>query len=213
MERLSHLDLFFCACCERELARDRLSSARLLTPSRVQRLLCVQCEGFLSIGLPFLVDKVRSQKLQMVTSPAAECDLTSTSTTKASSRRGARPATGQTRRPAKRENRPRQASALERESFNYRALTLELYIEGFIKGLEAAGLDRHQLTREAETAVNNLLNISQTLSGQRMQVTADTHNRADLRRMARHVDETALMVEEYIQAVTEACSETPTGRN
>ena len=207
MARLSQVDLFFCACCERELPKSRLSTARLLTPAQVQRLLCIQCEGFLSSGLPFLVEKIEAKKLKMVQSHVAEYMVAPTA--KVSKVEVEKQRITLPRPVAKRGKRPRHASALERESFNYRAMTVELYIEGFIKGLEAAGVDRNQLSSEAVAAINNLLHISQTLAGQRMQVSTDQHNRSDIRRMARHVDETALMVEEYIQAVAEECAKFP----
>jgi hypothetical protein len=106
----------------------------------------------------------------------------------------------------------RRASTIEKELFSYHSLSVELHIEGFIKGLEAAGLERAALSREAEIAINNLLEIAQTLSGDRLRIRKDVMSRADIRRLERHIDDISLMVNEYVRAVAEECL-TPKRKN
>ncbi len=90
---------------------------------------------------------------------------------------------------------------MEQEAFRYHSLSVERFIDGFIIGLESAGIDRTTLPSSAEKAVNNLLDIRQTLVQQRGRV--QQLNRSDIRRLNRHLKETVLLVEEYVRAVTE----------
>jgi len=193
---------FLCACCERTLSTTLLSKARLATPTGLLHRVCKQCDAFLEADLPFLSEKIKQKKLRRV-DPLEALDFSTAPKDGTDAKERFREKTQKTRAPFK----PRAASAMEKDVFHFHALSVELYIEGFVKGLEAAGIDRNTLSREAETAVNNLLHISQTLKGERRRVHTDDCNRADIRRLGRHIDDTSLMVNEYVRAVTEECLE------
>ena len=180
-----------------------LSRLKLKNSARMDQRLCRQCETFLQEGLGFMSEKLAEKKWTLV-SPG-DSDLPASLLFSSPHEASAVPLSPPTR-PTK---PPRRASAIEKEAFYYRSLSVERHIDGFIKGLESAGMDRTKLGKSAEAAVNNLLHIAQTLSGQRLEVQSERRmSRADVRRMSRHIDETALLVKEYITAVSEACLET-----
>ena len=193
---------FFCACCDRDLPIRSLAPSRLATPNGLLHRVCKQCESFLVEGLPFLTQRIAERKLRLVDPEAVGLSTTSGKGGLKTPRDESPPASTE-----RKTARPRAASAMEKDLFHFHSLSVELYIEGFIKGLEAAGVDRGSMSREAETAVNNLLHISQTLAGERRRVQTDACNRSDIRRLGRHIDDTSLMVNEYVRAVTEECLE------
>ena len=183
-----------------------LSRARLKNAARLNQKLCRQCETFLNEGLPFITEKLVAKKFTYI--PPGESDFPLSpfaspikEDASAPSRELQRDADSEMSPQAL--SMPRAASAVEKEAFYFHSLSVERQIEGFVKGLEAAGMDRGRLNRNAETAVNNLLQIAQTLAGQRRHSQTGKVSRADIRRMGRHVDDTALMVNEYIEAVSE----------
>lgn len=180
-----------------------LSQSRLAAPSGLLHRLCKQCDVFLESGLPFLNDKIAAKKFKRV-DPRHVLDLESFGTPKDRDSDAVSDPKEPVQRPL---FKPRAASAMEKELFHFHSLSVEQYIEGFIRGLEAAGIDRKSLSREAEIAVNNLLHILQTLAGERHRVHGDECNRADIRRLSRHIDDTSLMVNEYVRAVAEECLE------
>jgi hypothetical protein len=156
--------------------------------------ICSSCENFLDSGLPFLETKLRAKNLKLLKSdpniPAA--------TLKTPAVTPKRPASDKTKQ------KQRLASVTEYEAFYYHVLSVKRFIDGFIRGLETGGAERSRLTKTAEGAINNLLSIRQDLSGHRPDVTGRT--RAEVRRMRRHIKETALIVEEYVRAVIEECA-------
>jgi RNase P subunit RPR2 len=180
-----------------------LSRARLKNAARMDQRLCKQCETFLNEGLVFITEKLAAKKLSYIPPNDSDFPLSPFSTVsgRAASPVAALPEPSKTK--TRSQPAPRAASAVEKEVFYYQSLSVERQIEGFVKGLEAAGMDRRRLNRNAETAINNLLQIAQTLAGQRLQSQSNKVSRADIRRMGRHVDDTALMVKEYIAAVSE----------
>lgn len=177
-----------------------LSRLKLKNSARMDQRLCRQCETFLQEGLGFLSEKLARKKWTLVR--PGDSDLPPSLLMSA----GPQNPVSSPPEPKRQTKPPRPASALEKEAFYFRSLSVERNIDGFIKGLESAGMDRSKLGKSAEAAVNNLLHIAQTLSGQRLEVQSERHmSRADVRRMSRHIDETALLVKEYIAAVSEAC--------
>lgn len=98
----------------------------------------------------------------------------------------------------------RAASATECDAFSHRSLAVTRYIEGFIQGLEVAGVDRSGLHPEATNAINILLGISQKLASERLNVMSGRVSRSEVRRLTRHIKETSLMVDEYVSAVGDA---------
>ena len=188
-------------CCDRNLPIRLLSSARLAAPNGLLHRLCKQCDGFLQEGLPFLMQRIERRKLRRI--KREDIDFPFIGGASNAGRPVDRSDTSVPRDKA----RPRPASAVEKDMFHFHSLSVELYIEGFIKGLDAAGMDRKSMSREAVTAVNNLLHISQTLAGERRRVQSDICNRADIRRMGRRINDSSLMVNEYVRAVTEECLE------
>lgn len=193
-------ELFFCICCNRNLSIRRLSDIRLAAPNGLLHRMCKQCDRFLQLDLPFLTQRIESKSLRRVTREDIGLPVKNVAFAHTPQRRAEASKT--------KKAKPRAASAIEKDKFHFHSLSVELYIEGFIKGLEAAGIDRKSLSKEAETAVNNLLHISQTLAGERRRVHSDACNRADIRRLGRHINDTSLMVDEYVRAVTEECLET-----
>jgi hypothetical protein len=188
-------------CCERDLDAARLSSSRLAAPNGLLHRLCKQCDDFLSLGLSSLLERIESRKLKRVSQGEMQkIELRASRVSDDIAYAAAAPMPGDS-------YRSRRASAIEKELFSYHSLSVELHIEGFIKGLEAAGLERSSLSREAEIAVNNLLEIAQTLAGDRLRIRKDTLSRADVRRLERHLDDVSLMVNEYVRAVAEECVE------
>ena len=193
---------FFCACCDRDLPIRFLAPSRLAEPNGLLHRVCKQCDDFLSEGLPFLTQRIAERKLRLVDPEAVGFNTMNGRSASKTQRNDSVSASAE-----QGASRPRAASAIEKDLFHFHSLSVELYIEGFIKGLEAAGVDRGSMSREAETAVNNLLHILQTLAGERRRVQTDACNRADIRRLGRHIDDTSLMVNEYVRAVTEECLE------
>jgi hypothetical protein len=193
-------ELFFCICCNRNLSVRRLSPDRLAGPNGLLHRMCKQCDSFLQADLPFLRQRIEIKKLKRVTREDIGLPVKNVAFVNA-------PQISRAEASKSKNETPRTASAVEKDKFHFHSLSVELYIEGFIKGLEAAGIDRKNLSKEAETAVNNLLHISQTLAGERRRVHSNTCNRADIRRLGRHVNDTSLMVDEYVRAVTEECLE------
>jgi hypothetical protein len=182
---------FRCACCERHLAGSRASSARLVNNFGQYERICSSCEYFLDSGLPFLQTKLKAKNLRLL-KPDPNIPA---STLKRPPDAPKRPASD------KPKQKQRLASATEYEAFYYNALSVKRFIDGFIQGLETGGVERSRLTKTAEGAINNLLGIRQDLSFHRPDVTGRT--RAEVRRMRRHIKETALIVEEYVRAVIE----------
>ena len=199
-DRLAN-ETFYCHLCERRLKRNMLSRLKLKNSARMDQRLCRQCETFLQEGLGFLSEKLAQKKWTLVSPGDSDLPPSLLSTRPLSP-------VPQMSEPKRQTKPPRPASAIEKEAFYFRSLSVERHIDGFIKGLESAGMDRSKLGKGAEAAVNNLLHIAQTLSGQRLEVQSERRmSRADVRRMGRHIDETALLVREYIAAVSEACLE------
>ncbi len=182
--------MFRCSSCERQLPTARLSSTRLINRFGRRELLCTSCEDFLSLKLPFLVDRVESKNLGML----------KTDTPSGEPPRYKPMAAPMTKMSAD-SKLSRRPSSMEQDAFRYHSLSVERFIDGFIIGLESAGIDRTTLPSSAEKAVNNLLDIRQTLVQQRGRV--QQLNRSDIRRLNRHLKETVLLVEEYVRAVTE----------
>lgn len=194
-------ETFSCPLCERRLKRIMLANGRLKNAARMDLRLCRQCEKFIEEGLEFLTDKLRQKKLSYI--PAKESDFPLSPIFDGRDG-GAGNVTDEV--PLKKARPlppPRAASGIEKEVFFFHSLSVERQIDGFIRGLEAAGIDRGKLSKPAETAINNLLQIAQTLAGQRRLSQIEKMSRADIRRMGRHVDDTSLMVNEYIAAVAE----------
>jgi hypothetical protein len=201
---------FRCACCERRLPVSRSSSAQLVNRFNQREPLCVSCEKFLSMGLPFLTEKIKSKKLNLLKpSPGLANPETSppemtldTPINHESNLSTAHPASHPRRRPA---------SATEYEAFCYFSLSIERFIDGFVRGLGARSRSGLPWNDVAEGAVGRLLGIRQALAKQR----EDTRHisRTDLRRMKRHLKETELMVEEYALAVVEAVDHGDTSSN
>ena len=201
---------FRCACCERRLPVSRSSSAQLVNRFGQREPLCVSCEKFLSMGLPFLADKIKSKKLTLLkpspglmnpTIPRQETAL-ETPTDRNTTLSPTYPASHPRRRPA---------SATEYEAFCFHSLSIERFIDGFVRGLGARSKAHLPWNNAAEGAIGRLLGIRQALVKQR----EDTRHisRADLRRMKRHLKETDLMVEEYALAVIEAIALGDTNAN
>jgi uncharacterized protein YlaI len=203
-DEFSPKETFFCPLCERRLKRNMLSRARLKNVARLDQRLCTQCESFLNEGLDFLKERLAQKKFTFV--PPMESDIPFPLI----SAKGSLPLEQGDAEASLKEDavlrsrpQPRTASTVEKERFYYHSLSVERQIEGFIKGLEAAGINRENLNGSTETAINNLLQIAQTLAGQRRTVQSESVSRADIRRMGRHISDTALMVNEYIEAVSE----------
>ncbi|MDJ0762978.1 MAG: hypothetical protein QNJ97_08325 [Myxococcota bacterium] len=203
---------FICGCCGRDRPLSLLSNAGLRHTSGQIDPVCAQCENFLTTGLPCLVEKIAAQKKEFLKknpSPGVQRPAA-----KPATRRGITsiPSPIATQRPgkAKAKKKQRLASATECEVFFNRSLVLTRYVEGFIKGLEAAGLERSALSQEALAAVNFLLRICQELATERLRVNSGTLARSEVRRLSRHIGETTLMVDEYIAAITESCAKTGT---
>ena len=193
-------DTFFCHLCERRLKRSQLSRLKLKNSARMDQRLCRQCETFLQQGLGFLSEKLVQKKWTLVR--PGDSDLPPSLVMSITPEMPTAPEPS----PQKPHKPPRSASTVEKETFYFRSLSVERYIDGFILGLETAGMDRSKLSKNAVAAVNNLLHIAQTLAGQRLEVQSERQmSRADVRRMSRHIDETSLLVKEYIAAVSEAC--------
>ncbi len=189
---------FFCPCCDRDKPNRMRSDMELADQTDKRESVCVQCASFLSIGLPNLTEKITNWGKRVVRA-TRRISLSDESTA----------ATHDIKSPQKKASKPkgRMASATERNAFGYKCLALEKYIEGFIKGLEAAGLDRSAFDENMTNAINSLLSIGQKLSAERIQVSSGTTSRSDVRRLARHMDETSLMVEEYVTAIIETCAQ------
>ena len=191
-------ETFYCPLCDRRLNRTMLAQSRIKNVQRMDQRICKQCETFINIGLDFYLEKLATKRWTLIPPDSDipplfqyEAPPKSHQEKSASAKRAAPP--------------PRAASALEKETFQYHALSVERHIDGFIVGLESAGIDRSRLSKDAEKAVNNLLHIAQTLAGQRRDVTAKARlSRADIRRLRRHIDDVSLLVKEYITAVSEA---------
>jgi hypothetical protein len=193
-------ETFYCHLCERRLKRTMLSRLKLKNSARMDQRICRQCETFLQEGLGFLAEKIAEKKWTLVSPGDSDLPISLLVSVPPDMPVESKTAPKRTSKP------PRAASAIEKEAFHFHSLSVERHIEGFIKGLESAGMDRSRLSQNAVAAVNNLLHIAQTLAGQRLEVQSARHlSRADVRRMSRHVDETALLVKEYIAAVSEAC--------
>jgi hypothetical protein len=108
----------------------------------------------------------------------------------------------------------RAASSTETEVLRLKYLALERFIEGFVRGLEASGLDRKRLSSDLNTGINALLKLKQAFADERLCATVEDErpSRAQVRRLLRHMDESALMVEEYVRYVSEGLSPPKTGR-
>ncbi len=191
-------ETFVCACCGREKPMRFLAKNELVDSRGRQEPLCKQCDGFATVGLSHLTERLHRAGLKVVPRPAPAQET----------------APGRTLEmietaPAPKEDKPttrRMASATETDAFAYRSLAYERYIEGFIKGLESGGVDRDKLDGETTVAVNNLLSIHQKLSSERLKVTSSASPRALVRKASRHLTDTGMMIEEYVRAVTEALS-------
>jgi replicative superfamily II helicase len=97
----------------------------------------------------------------------------------------------------------RMASAMEREAFAYRCLALERYIEGFVSGLEIGGIDRRKLSVEAVRAIDALLGICQKTRSERLRATSMKITRNLIRKLGRHIKESSVLTDEYVNAVKE----------
>lgn len=198
-------ETFQCACCGRDKPIRFLAKNELVDTHGKAEPLCKQCDGFINVGLSHLTSRLRKAGLKVVvrnSSPTPGHPAPGGGTQKAQTPQRASAPVAET--PTSR----RMASATERDAYAYRSLAFERYIEGFIKGLESGGVDRDKLDPETTVAVNNLLSIRQKLSSERLKVTTGEPPRAHVRKVSRHLDETGMMVEEYVRAVTEALSRT-----
>lgn len=198
-------EAFVCACCGRDKPIRFLAKNELVDTHGKAEPLCKQCDGFINVGLSHLTSRLRKAGLKVVlrnsSFPPGHADSVGKAQKAQKTERAASPK-------AETPTTRRMASATERDAFAYRSLAFERYIEGFIKGLESGGLDRDKLDAETTVAVNNLLSIRQKLSSERLKVTTGDPPRAHVRKVSRHLDETGMMVEEYVRAVTEALSRT-----
>lgn len=198
---------FYCACCERQLPISRLAPTGLVNQFLQTERLCASCDRFLKMDLSFLTEKLEAKRLKISTatprpaapiSQAVETDLPVSEPSEVVAHAAPSPP------------KPRRASSAEYNALHFQSLSIERFIDGFIQGLEAAGVDRAQLSATAVTAVNTLLGIKQTLTKQRRD--ANNESRATVRRLQRHLKETELIVEEYALAVTEECAPLKKGR-
>lgn len=208
MTQLEQQSSFFCHCCERDLD-DHLRSKRVLvTNQKTQSPLCKQCDGFIKIQLPHVMGRLAKKKLTVAL--AAELTI---STTPGDTPERSRPTPSppsesdgmeseqQPHTQKKELRKARRASATECDAFSHRSLAVTRYIEGFIQGLEAAGMNRDELESSATSAINILLGFCQKLSSERLNVLSGRVSRSEVRRLTRHIQETSLMVDEYVNAI------------
>lgn len=217
MVRQSSEESFRCSLCERHREVRFLSTSVVVTSGGAEHPICKQCDGFVALGLPFVTNKLGNRKVRAardssaaalpsrISSVAENTEPRSQNTAETRvGRQSVAPAGPPVREPpAKR----RLASATEVAAFTYQSLSLSRYIDGFIKGLEAAGLDRGELEPEAARAINILLGICQELASDRRNVKSGRERRSEVRKLTRHIKETEMMVDEYIRAVSEACEQ------
>jgi len=203
---------FLCHCCERELEGHLCAQRELISQRGVYAPLCKQCDGFISIGLPHVVGRLNKKKLE-VAEPRPHRPPSAARSRPTPRPPSAPPVPEVTdhppehapNEPQKKQRKVRPASATECDAFSNRSLAVTRYIDGFIQGLETAGLNRNALKSEATNAINILLGISQKLSSERLKVLSGMVSRSDVRRLTRHIKETSLMVDEYVNAVKDAC--------
>jgi hypothetical protein len=94
-------------------------------------------------------------------------------------------------------------------------LAQERFIEGFVRGLEASGLDRKRLSAELANTLNSLLRLKQAFVDERIRITrpGDRPGRAEVRKLLRHLDESALTVEAYIRFISQETAVARPGRD
>lgn len=194
------LEQFVCGCCNRQRPGQSLADLHLETKAGDVEPLCRQCEDFIAQGLGAITERISSTGKRL----AAGAALASGAV-----RAGVmRPPASRSIPPAPLPPSRRAASSTETEVLILKYLALERYIEGFVCGLEAAGLDRTRLSRDTTNALNSLLNLKQKFSVERLQVSLDASRptRSEVRRLLRHMDESALTVDEYVRFVSEELS-------
>ncbi|MCP4606167.1 MAG: hypothetical protein GY847_37585 [Proteobacteria bacterium] len=212
MSHIQEEDSFFCCLCGRDQPDRLLSSSELVDRAGRSEPLCKQCNGFLDVGLSHLVDRIAAQKKTVVARQNLSEQRVADSGKPHFRHRKSRKkpslsvtTSAELKSPEPQVARARRASSIERELYTHRSLSLSRYIDGFVKGLEVGGLDRKYLEPEASNAINILLSICQKLASERLRISSNRLSRSEVRRLTRHVDETSLMVEEYVEAVCEAC--------
>ncbi len=186
-----------------------LSDSDLVDRRGRRESLCKQCQGFLKIGLPALSTKLAATKKKVEKKVESEDPSPPAPSAgpprfvRNSETAGFAPTTAKSS--AKESSKKRRASNIELELYTHRSLVVSRYIDGFVKGLEVAGLDRTHLDAEAAEAINVLLGISQKLASERLNASTNRMTRSEVRRLIRHIDGTSMMVDEYVRAVSDAC--------
>ncbi len=195
---------FYCLCCDRTLPVERISQAALINRNDDREPVCRQCASFLTQNLFHLEERIAAAGKRwekVATRPVLPISRppSVSATTKANATPPKKP-----KRPAPAAKKPRSASTLEREAFALRCVAQERFIEGFILGLEIAGIDRKKMSDEAIRAVDTLLRICQKTRSERLKANSSKASRTEIRKLTRHLRDTSLMVEEYVNAVKES---------
>lgn len=204
---VQNFESFVCGSCGRVRGRGLLADFHLRDEKGSVEPLCRQCEDFVAQGLESVSEQIRSSGRVIVPGSAAP---------------GMPLPGGPTRPPASRSVPPpalassqRAASNTETEMLRLKYLAQERFIEGFVRGLEASGLDRKRLSVELANTLNSLLRLKQAFVDERIRITrvGCRPGRAQVRKLLRHLDESELTVEAYVRFISEEVAVAKPGRD